>query len=74
MLCFSSYQCVVLDCACRREALKQTIVGDNAENNKKKSRCVCGKKDKKKKKAKLYNAGANEGMSILSTYQCQYIT
>ena len=51
---------------CRREAMKQTIVGDGKESksSKKKHKCRCtARSDKKKKKKQLYNA-AGEGKYI----------
>lgn len=49
----------------RREAMKQTIVGDG-KDPKKKQRCRCARKPQKKKKKQKYNA-AGEGNVGLET-------
>ncbi|XP_064601586.1 protein PALS1-like [Liolophura sinensis] len=54
----------------QREAMRQTVVGDSRENEKKARKCACGKKtDKKKKKKALYTGGPTDEATEIQTYE-----
>lgn len=55
--------------------MRQTVVGDSRENEKKARKCACGKKtDKKKKKKALYTGGPTDGKLVLKVHKVFKVT